>query len=255
MVVDVNRMRGGNRRLAVVLAMLCVAAGAGGCQATHAVGPDGSRDGAAGAGGAGGAGGVAGKSGAAGGAGGANPLCTNSAPFDRSCVSDDDCVAAAQNNCPAAKVVGIRASELARFNTFQQTCPPPQTRGGCDNPPVPPEVDDGSPLYSDAQAKVACQAGTCTTYSSTCGHVCGAGTSCFSCATAGGSFAACTARCTSSACQDPGFPSCQGINFFEGPLTEVQEQFCAPAGVVCCQPCTSATDAGGPDARGDAAAD
>jgi hypothetical protein len=253
MVVDLNWMRGGNRGLAVVLAMLCVAAGAGGCQATHAAGPDGSRDGAAGAGGAGG---VAGKSGAAGGAAGANPLCTNSAPFDRSCASDDDCAVGARNDCPAAKYVGIRASELARFNTFQQTCPPPQTRGGCDSPPVPAEVDDGSPIYSDAQPKVACQAGTCTTYSSTCGHVCGAGTSCFSCATAGGSFAACTARCgTSSACQDPGFPSCQGVSFLEGAIIEVQEAFCALAGVVCCHPCTSPTDGGGTDARGDATAD
>jgi hypothetical protein len=254
---DMDRLRGGDRRLSVMAVVLWLAGGAGGCQATRAGGPDASPDGAAGAGGKGGGGGVAGGAGGAGGA--ANPLCANSAPFDRSCASDGDCVAGVENagvlnGCPAAKYVGIRASELARFNAFQQAC---DNKGGCDFPPVPPEVDDGSPLYSGAQLEVTCQAGTCTTYSSSCGHVCGSGTSCFSCTTAAGSsFAACTARCdTSRTCQDPTLPSCQLTQFFEPPLTDVREEFCAPAGVVCYNAYAPRPDGGGSDARGDAAAD
>ena len=183
--------------------------------------------------------------------GNVDPLCLTNPTFDQSCASDGDCVVAVRNGCVYV-LVGLRATELDRFQTYQQRCnpSPPHSVSSCDFPPVPARTDDGSSLASGTAA-VTCRAGTCTTYSSLCGRVCDPGTSCFACATVQGTmYAACSARCGSSSdCLDQAAPSCQTTWAGNESL-----QFCAPQAVACklCDTCSPPADAGAaPDGPGD----
>jgi hypothetical protein len=239
------------------------AAGSGGRSGADASAGSGAAGrGAAGGGGIGGAGG-AGRSGAdaaAGGAsggtagtgggavagsgarGGSGPSCTPSQIFDRSCTSDGDCAIGVQNGC-INTYVGLRTTELTRFQIYQQECnpEPPHSVSSCDFAPLPPVTQDGSSIVSGTAAAVACQAGTCATYSAACGRVCDTGTACFFCPTTQGTtYAACSTTCGFTACKDPSLPSCQTAPPFAGPK---QDQFCAPDGMVCCYSCPQLTDA------------
>jgi hypothetical protein len=269
--MSVEHFRGRARRahLVVLNAWLLLSLASSAC---HRATPR--RAGMAGDGGPGGGGGIEGSGGDAGGrdgavdassdagvaggggaGGNAGSLCQSSPPFDRSCTSDTDCVAAIQNGCRQT-YVGLRNGELARFQAYQQECNPPPahgTSGPCDVAPLPPVTDDGSQVDSSAAVAVACRAGTCATYSSLCGHVCDRGTSCFSCPTVAGTiFAACTARCSAfTSCTDPGSPSCQSTL-----VGNTQPQFCVPEGVICklCTGCPPPPDAGAAsDALGEGA--
>lgn len=166
--------------------------------------------------------------GGSGGAGGAS-ACQAVVTLDRSCTTAADCVAVAHrtNCCGQVQVIGVRASEQARYQTLEAQCDATYSACGC--AAQQPSADDGSRLRFDDHAGVTCLQGVCTTFVPDCGAPCLAGTTCFSCANGAGVFAACTTICTDSGgCTDPARPLCQ-----MGSSGNTAGMFCTTSDVAC----------------------
>jgi len=201
------------------------AAGSGGVSGTGGSGGSGS-GGAPGTGGGSGSGGAPGT----GGAGGAS-ACQAIAALDRSCSTNDDCVAEQHvaNCCGTLRDIGVRASQAAAFATLEAACV--ASYPACRCPVVATTTDDGSIIKSDAKAGVACVAGVCTTFVPDCGHPCAAGTTCFTCVTHLTMYGACTVACANSdACHDPALPRCQ-----QGTSGNVSGMYCTATNITCDQ--------------------
>jgi hypothetical protein len=163
-----------------------------------------------------------------GGAGGA-AACQMALAVDRSCAIASDCVAVSHtsNCCGTAQVIGIRASEQARFQPLEAQCDATYPACGCATGPS--TTDDGSRLAFDGTAGVTCVQGKCTTFVPDCGSPCPAGTTCFSCSNHASLFAACTVACAgNSDCHDPALPLCQN-----GSSGNTYGMYCTAAGVAC----------------------
>jgi hypothetical protein len=149
--------------------------------------------------------------------------------LDRSCGSSADCVAVSHtvNCCGQEQIFGLRATEQARFAVLEAQCDPTYPACGC--AAQQPLVDDGSRVQFQATAGVACVQGKCTTFVAECGQPCATGTTCFSCASHGTTFAACTTMCAGSAdCRDAALPLCQS-----GSIGNSYGMHCTAANVVC----------------------
>jgi len=154
-------------------------------------------------------GGPDGGSGGSGGAGGSG-ACQAALELDRSCATDSDCIAVSHtsNCCGQEQIIGLRATEQARFTTLEAQCD--QTYPACGCAAQQPFVDDGSHVRFQDTAGVTCLQGKCTTFVPQCGQPCATGTTCFSCTSQGAVYASCTTTCTTSAdCHDPNLPACQ----------------------------------------------
>jgi hypothetical protein len=176
-------------------------------------------------GGAAGAGGGAAGSGGAGGA----TACQAIAKLDRSCTAASDCVAVGHvaNCCGTIRVMGLRASEQAKFQQLEPQCDASYPGCGCATGLA--TTDDGSVVGAGGNAGVTCAQGTCTTFVPACGQPCAGGTTCFSCSNHNAVFAACTATCAASTdCRDPALPLCQ-----LGTSGNVSGMYCTAAGVGC----------------------
>jgi hypothetical protein len=99
--------------------------------------------------------------------GGGAVQCNASPPvfpeFDRSCTRRDDCVVAVHQTdcCGNQAALGVRTSELARFNAAEGQC-----RGqfpGCGCPSMGILADDGRRTFSATELIVDCVASRCTT--------------------------------------------------------------------------------------------
>jgi hypothetical protein len=187
-------------------------AGAGGGTAGAGGGHAGAGGGSAGAGGgtAGAGGGHAGAGGGSAGAGGAS-ACAQVTTLDRSCSADADCLAVTHttNCCGSAIWIGIRSTEKSRYDTLETACD--KSYPGCGCAAGPPVTDDGSIVQFGGMAGVACQAGTCKTFSKACGHACDTGRSCSTCmAPDAGATSTCSLQCMKDAdCTDPKRTRCQ----------------------------------------------
>jgi hypothetical protein len=156
-----------------------------------------------------GSGSLAGPDGGGGGAGGTG-ACQAALALDRSCATDSDCVAVSHtsNCCGQEQIIGLRATEQARFAMLEAQCDPTYPACGC--AAQQPFVDDGSQVRFQGTAGVACLQGKCTTFVPECGHPCATGTICFSCTSQGTLYAACTTTCSNDTdCHDPNLPTCQ----------------------------------------------
>ena len=190
------------------------AAGRGGSSGPGGVGAAGGRGGTTGTGGAGAAAGRGGSAGGTGGTGGApaNP-CLAIPMLDRSCSTAADCFAAATiaDCCGSGRNVGLRTTEQARYAELERQCEGIWPACGC--PTGPTTLDDGSVIRTGMSVGLTCWQGVCTTFVPACGGPCATGLSCFSCAVAGGQFAACTTRCLDvdggSDCPNSALPRCQ----------------------------------------------
>jgi len=196
----------------------CPIGGRGGSGVAGSTGTAGSTGsgggGSTGAGGIGGGGttGSAGRGGSTGGggAGGTSSPCQAVLALERSCTTPADCFAGmhVSNCCGQVQFIGFANSTKTQFQALEAQCDAIYPACGC--AAGQPTADDGSRLRFDQQAGVTCLQGKCTTFVPDCGQPCGAGTTCFSCASKPTMFAACTTTCTdSSACPDPTLPLCQ----------------------------------------------
>jgi hypothetical protein len=150
-----------------------------------------------------------GGGGAVGGAGGAT-ACQQVGVLDRSCATDDDCLAVVHttNCCGAAVWLGIRMTELQSFAALEHICDAGYPACGCAS--GPPTTDDGSVVSRSSTASVSCQGGICKTFATACGQPCATGRSCLGCGTQDAGLSLCSLRCTAdSGCTEPGYPKCQ----------------------------------------------
>jgi len=133
--------------------------------------------------------------------------CGQGAALDRTCMVDSDCVAVKHQTDAIGqyRLLGIRASEMARFTQLEASCHA-TTQGF--NPPAT-TADDGSLVDSTSQA-VACQMGACTTFSKLCGSPCAAGHVCITCGSGATMVSTCNQDCSMGACTEAPRTSCLG---------------------------------------------
>ena len=149
--------------------------------------------------------------------------------LDHSCTADADCVAVKHvaSCCGTVRVIGLRASEQARFQQLEPQCDASYPACGCATGPT--TTDDGSTIRSDQAAGVTCRQGICTTFVPACGQPCASGTTCFSCLNHLSVFAGCTTTCASNTdCGNAAFPVCQ-----LGQSGNVAGMYCTATGVAC----------------------
>ncbi|HVR64083.1 MAG TPA: hypothetical protein VMU50_19425 [Polyangia bacterium] len=177
------------------------------------------------------AGGSADMAGGAGGASGAAAADANAsdvprtaceqvvAMVDRSCAADTDCIAVSHQTdfMGQTRLLGIRATAMARFTDLEKTCQP--TMKSFSLPAT--TADDGS-LITGMARSVACQGAVCTTYALPCGHPCAPGHICITCGTGAAVQSVCSQDCNMGPCTEPPRTQCLGgasLNGGEG-------QFC-----------------------------
>jgi hypothetical protein len=117
--------------------------------------------------------------------------------IDKSCTTDGDCLAVRHisNCCGQLMFLGIRASELARYNELENACDLSYPLCGC--AAGPPITQDGSNLEPGNQKpSVMCLRGTCMAFAPACGHPCEGGTSCVTCTDHLTIYASCSNRCS-----------------------------------------------------------
>jgi hypothetical protein len=95
--------------------------------------------------------------------------------FDRTCTTDDDCVAVAHQTscCGSELVMGIRASEQAAFDAAEAVCEPQYPACGCAAQGI--DVEDGTQIDFTAREQVhaSCDTGSCRAHYSGVSFACG----------------------------------------------------------------------------------
>ncbi len=84
--------------------------------------------------------------------------------FDRTCAGDSDCVAVHHTTdcCGNESVMGIAASEQARFDVDEASCE--AMYPGCGCAAGPPTADDGTTSLDGTNVTATCDTGTCTSH-------------------------------------------------------------------------------------------
>jgi hypothetical protein len=202
----------------------CGSGGAGGS------GRGGAGGGGRGGNGSGGRGGV--TTGGSGGVGGAGPAaCLAAEMLSRSCTTDADCVAVHHwvDCCGSSRVMGLRATELARFRELETQCA--ASYPGCECRPRAPMTDDGSMVRPAANVAIGCLGTVCTTFHPACGRPCTDGRICVSCASGPTTWAECTTSCDRAACTDIRLPLCRAAS-----NGDTNGMYCTAAGIACGTP-------------------
>jgi hypothetical protein len=95
--------------------------------------------------------------------------------FDRTCTTDDDCVAVAHQTscCGSELVIGVRATEQAAFDAAEATCKQQYPACGCAAQGI--DIEDGTqvPFSSRDQVHASCDAGACSAHYSGTSFGCG----------------------------------------------------------------------------------
>jgi hypothetical protein len=126
---------------------------------------------------------------------------------DRSCAAATDCIAVSHQTdvMGQMRLLGIRASAMARFTELEKMCQP--TMKGFSLPAT--TADDGS-LITGTTGPVACQGAVCTTFAMACGQPCAPGHICITCGAGATGMSVCSQDCTMGPCTEPPRTQCLG---------------------------------------------